>query len=56
MSGQSSAKTVFDFLEVYVQWSHNKVAISFWGSPLLFSSSTLKIDPKKIWVINFDDI
>ena len=37
MSGQYAAKTVFELLEVYVQWPHDKVAISFWGSPLDFS-------------------
>ena len=38
MSGQSAAKTVFELLEVYVQWPHDKVAISFWGSPFWSNS------------------
>ena len=37
-----------------------KIHMSFWFilpvRNLLFSSSTFKIDPKKIWIINFDDI
>ena len=55
-----NVKSLQKSLFFYFWTWYYKIHISFWFilpvKNLLFSSSALKIDPKKIWLINFDDI